>query len=253
MFNPELTRRGVLGVGLLGALAAARALDWTGTALAAPPFVRPLACSPTVSYFASALLQYEREFPATFLDAIEHEIERSDVPRDSADIERRRSEYFAWLAVRVIAPHYLRRAGYDDFAAECETQSSLDTARLVAASAQHAIGKQYSHTKVTPREAQFAYGASARTCTSASYACNPDMKVASEAGHFCARALLETFSYEDAPPAEIAAIWHFALQSMNTALQMPKPDGGPQIYARTLIANQASLQSSTVRIQCFQK
>jgi hypothetical protein len=175
-------------------------------AIAAPLFPRSFAGSPTVSSFASGLFFYEDVMPIALKGAVEAELARTDDTSDSEIEERRSSEFFAWLTVRVIAPAYLRRAGYHHLAADCEKQSDLWNGRLASATAQHTIGKQYACSS-TPRLASVAYGARAHAATAAFYAGHKDMQTVIETGHYCARALLEGLSYDDTSAADTAQIW----------------------------------------------
>lgn len=161
----------------------------------------------------------EDAMPIVLSSAIEAELARTDVPPDSEAEERRRGEFFAWLTVRVIAPAYLRRAGYDHLAAGCEEQSDLWNGMLASATAQHTFGKQYAYSS-TPRLGSFAYGASAHASTAAFYAGHEDIQVVIETGNYCARALLEGFSYEDTAPADGARIWDFAVRAINASVEL---------------------------------
>jgi hypothetical protein len=161
--------------------------------------------------------------PNVLVSAIETELSHIVVQHDSEAEERRSAEFFAWLTVRVIAPAYLRRAGYDQLAANCENQSDLRDEAHPSSTAQHTIGKQYAYSR-TPRLASFAYGASAHASTAAFYAGHEDIETVIETGHYCARALLEGFSYKDASPADAAQIWAFAVRAINADLQLSQAD-----------------------------
>lgn len=218
MHSPP-NRRHVVAGGLAAALGACSGFRPLRAAVAAPLFPRSFAGSRTVSSFASGLFFCEDVMPIALIRAIEAELARMDVPPDSEAEERRRAEFFAWLTVRVIAPDYLRRAGYDNLAVDCSRQTDLWKAMLASATAQHTIGKQYAYSS-TPRLASFAYGASAHASTAAFYAGHKDIQVVIETGHYCARALLEGFSYEDTLPADAAQIWDFAVRAINSALEL---------------------------------
>lgn len=212
-------RRHVLAGGLAVALSACGGFGPLHAAVAAPVFPRSFAGSRTVSSFASGLFFCEDAMPLTLSSAVEAELGRTALQHDSEAEERRRAEFFAWLTVRVIAPAYLRRAGYDHSAVRCEEQTDLSNGMLASATAQHAIGKQYAYSS-TPRLASFAYGASAHASTAAFYAGHEDIQVVVQTGNYCARALLEGFSYEDASPADAARIWAFAVRAINAAVEL---------------------------------
>lgn len=212
-------RRHVLASGLAIALSACGGFGPLHAAVAAPVFPRSFAGSRTVSSFASGLFSCEEAMPISLNRAIEAELDRAALQHDSEAEERRRAEFFAWLTVRVIAPAYLRRAGYDHAAVRCEEQSDLWNGMLASATAQHAIGKQYARSS-TPRLASFAYGASAYASTAAFYAGHEDIEVAIQTGHYCACALLKGFSYEDTSQADAAQVWAFAVQAINAAVAL---------------------------------
>src|SRR5258706_9388698 len=120
MIKSALNRRQFLTASLAGALSAASGLNATsGAALEGKIFPRPFAGSRTVASFASGLFFCEDVLPLTLSRAIEAELARTDVALDSLAEERQRAEFFAWLAVKCIAPRALRRAGYEALAAGC--------------------------------------------------------------------------------------------------------------------------------------
>lgn len=217
--QPALDRRTFLIFSLVGGLLCWAPSAPAGTVPDRPIVLKPFAGSRTISSFASGLFFCEDAMPISLNRAIEAELDRTALQHDSEAEERRRAEFFAWLTVRVIAPAYLRRAGYDHAAVRCEEQSDLWNGMLASATAQHAIGKQYAYSS-TPRLASFAYGASAHASTAAFYAGHEDIKVAIQTGHYCARALLEGFSYEDSSPADAAQVWAFAVRAINAAVAL---------------------------------
>lgn len=226
--SPIPNRRHFLAGGF-AALYACGGFSSLHTALARPVLLRSFAGNRTASSFASCLFRYEDVMPNALVSAIETELSHIVVQHDSEAEERRSAEFFAWLTVRVIAPAYLRRAGYDQLAADCENQSDLRDEARPSATAQHTIGKQYAYS-LTPRLASFAYGASAHASTATFYAGHEDIETVIETGHYCARALLEGFSYEDASPADAAQIWAFAVRAINADLQLSQADMPGMVY-----------------------
>ena len=129
--------------GIAGAVSALSGFRAGGTVINETFFPRPFAKSRTVSSFADGLFGAEDDMPPGLGSAIETELSRSDLQPDDDTKERRRAEFFASLAVRVIAPRTLRRAGYESLATECENQRDFRPGGA-AANAQHTIGKQYA-------------------------------------------------------------------------------------------------------------
>ena len=99
-------------------------------------FLHPFAGSRTVSAFACELLGLESLIPIALYRAIHIEFSRPVARMDSSEDERRRADFFAWFAIQTIAPRHLRRAGYDEQAAACESASDLGEGGHAAASAQ---------------------------------------------------------------------------------------------------------------------
>ena len=153
--------------------------------------------------------------PLALSRAIDAELARSDVPAVSLAKERRQAEFFAGLATRVIAPRFLRRAGYEALASECETQRDLRTPGGAAAVAQHTIGRECRSPM--PRLASIAYGASAHASTCAFYARHGEIETVMQTGNYCARALLSYFDHKDAVAAESTWIWDFTVTAINVA------------------------------------
>lgn len=215
MILPVLHRRQFMSAGI-----AAFTLVLSGPcAFGATPeeqvFPRPFAGSRTISGFASGLFWSEDDMPPALIRAIDAEFARTNETADSAAAERRQAELFAWLAMRVVAPRTLRRAGYAALAAACESERDLRPGGA-AALARYAIGREFRSSR-TPRLAEIAYGASAHTSMCAFYASHEEMEVVAETGTYLARALLEPFSYQDASAAEPAWIWNFAVATLNAA------------------------------------
>jgi len=222
MIQSTLHRRQFLAAGI-----AAAALALWGTSASGGVnsevriFPRPFAGSRTISGFADELLftdellHAENKMPLVLRRAIEAELARTDAPLDNLAKERCQAEFFAWLAVRTIAPRTLRRAGYETLAAGCENVRDFRPGSSSAmAVAQHTIGREFSSVSM-PRLAHFAYGASAHASTYAFYAGDDEIEVALRTGEYCARALVQPFSWEDADDIETARIWGFAVAAIN--------------------------------------
>jgi hypothetical protein len=209
MIDSAPNRRHILATGVAGALCTLTGFGPFSAALAAPVFPHPFVGSRTVSRFADSLFFYEDVMPVALRRMIEAELARTDIAPDSPVEERLRAQFFAWLAVREIAPRALRRAGYDRMAVE------VANGKLHPAGAQHAIGKQYAYSP-TPPLAGDAYGACAHASTARFFADHEDIEVVIESGHYCARALVSTLPEED-DEAKHSWIWDFAVRTINTA------------------------------------
>ena len=214
-FTPD--RRQFLTTGLAVGLSTLCGFGVGGATLEGKTFPMPFAGSRTVANFASGLFFCEDDMPISLSHALDAGLARTDVVPDSHAEERRRAKFFAWLAVRCIAPRTLRRAGYEVLAADCKNQRDLLPGGACA-TAQHTIGKQYAYAHPMPRLASFAYGASAHASTSAFYASHDDIKIVTDTGTYCARALLEPLCDENANAAELATIWDFAVRAINVAI-----------------------------------
>lgn len=176
-------------------------------------FPRPFAGSDTISSFASGLFWAEEKMPPALNRAIDAELARTNVPADGVAAERYRAEFFAWLAMRVIAPRTLRRAGYEALAVGCEDERELRPGGA-AAVAQNTIGREFCRSPM-PRLARIAYGATAHTSTCRFYASHQKMETVAGTGTYLARALLEPFSENDPSAADSAWIWNFAVAAIN--------------------------------------
>jgi hypothetical protein len=229
MIQSTPNRRQFMATGLAVALYGLSGFKACAAALEGPIFPRPFAGSRSVSTFASGLFFGDNGvMPVALSRAIEAELTRTDIPPDSFAEERRRAGFFAWLAVRHLAPLALRRAGFSELALDCEKQSDLWNGMLASATAQHAIEKWHAAANPIPRPmvrlADFAYGTSAHAATAAFYAGHEDINVVMDTGTYCARALLEPFSYEDAKPAEAEWIWGVAVTAINIAIGIRSDD-----------------------------
>lgn len=228
MVHSTLHRRQFLTVGVAATTLGLSAFGALGATLEGRIFPRPFAGSRTISSFASELLwsrllRSEDNMPLTLSRAIDAELARTDAPADSVAEERSQAEFFAWLAMRLIAPRTLRRAGYEALAAGCENEPSLRPGGA-AAEAQHTIGREF-RSLPTPRLASFAYGASAHTSTCGFCAGHDRIETVTQTGTCLARVLVTPFAYEDANAADSAWIWNFAVAAINatTDLNRRKP------------------------------
>lgn len=192
--------------------------------------------SRTVTTFAAGLL-FVPELPSKLKHTITSQLRRADVydyhpfTRNNgpetirtdtktyceAD-ERRQAEFFAWLAVRIIAPRALRRAGYEALATGCEREQLLRPGGA-AALAQHTIGREFRSSLFTPR-AWVAYGTCAHASTCSCYVLDEKIETVVHAGYFCARALVETFCCEDPEWTEIALSSRLAVAAINWAVEL---------------------------------
>jgi hypothetical protein len=218
MTQPALDRRTFLAFGVAGGIGALGAFGACGTVPDRPIVLKPFAHSRTVSSFAEGLFFCEDAMPLPLRRLIEAELARTDVVPEAPPQERERAAFFAWLAVRNIAPRALRRAGYEALAMGCENQRDFAPGDA-AAVAQHTIGREHRDCRVMPRRASLAYGASAHASTCAFYAGHEDIAVVVETGHYCARALLAGSFYDDEIDAAGATwTWNFAAMAINAAL-----------------------------------
>ncbi len=145
-------------------------------------FPRPFVGSRTVSNFASILYWYEDQMPAALRRALDNELARTDVPIDSVAQETSSAKLFASLAMRMIAPRSLRRAGYEALAVACENERDHCPGGA-AALAQHMIGREFSSMN-TPWPASSAYGACAHASTCAFYAGQDEIETVIQAGTY---------------------------------------------------------------------
>ncbi len=162
--------------------------------------------------------------PAALRRALDTELARTDVPIDSVAQERSSAKLFASLAMRMIAPRSLRRAGYEALAVACENERDYCPGGA-AALAQHMIGREFSSTN-TPWPASSAYGACAHASTCAFYAGQDEIETVIQAGTYSARALISLFPYDDDGAAyddtsaeESDWIWNRAVASINLATE----------------------------------
>ena len=190
-------------------------------------FPRTFAGSRTVTSFATGLLFAEENMPLALTRWIDAELARTDVQLHSHAQERRQAEFFGWLAIHVVAPRALRRAGYEDLAVGCEKARDLRPGGA-ASGAQHTIGREFRSSLFSPR-VQVAYGASAHASTCAFYATHDEIATVFEAGHYCARAIVETFCCEDPEAAETAWSAGFAVAAINKAIEIGMTDEGPGV------------------------
>jgi len=219
-------RRRVIGAGVAGIALS----KWgVGAAMGLPrggSVVRRIAESQTVVRFVHGLGDGEgSDPPQWFTDWCEASVRHERPPIDIS-IERERAEFFARFAVGVVAPHYLRTAGYNDFAAACECDTDLRATRRSAARAQQSIGiiqrirharHGYRHIDDPQREIM-AYSAAAHTSSARFYALMDDEEFFPDAGYYAGCALSAGLSYDDpleADPAETAWLWNLALLAIN--------------------------------------
>jgi len=220
MIQPTCSRRTFLNFGVASGVCALSGFGSASAMAREPMAIKPFAHSRTVSSFAAAFACFQDDMPRRLLRAFDAEFARGDVAPDAPEIDRKRAEFFAWLALRHIAPHALRRAGYDGLAANCGKQSDLSEGAAAAACSQHTIGMQYAYSE-TPRLAGLAYGASAHAATAAFYAGCEDIETVVMAGEFCARALIGGFFYDDdIDIADAVWVWEFAAGAMNAAIEL---------------------------------
>ena len=179
-------------------------------------FSRSFAGSRTVSSFASGLSWVEDKMPLALRRAIATELARTDAPSYSPADERGQAEFFAWLAMRVIAPRALRRAGYEALAVGCENERHLQPGGA-AALAQSKIGFDFRYSPMLGL-ASTAYGTSAHTSTCAFYAEHDEIEVVGQTGYYCARALLSGDYGVDA--AELEWNWEVAVRAINEATRI---------------------------------
>lgn len=222
----SLARRSLLTFGLTAGVCALGDVGRRGPA-PEPMFVlKPFARYRTVRSFAGCLLFYDEEMPLPLRRAIDAELDRADAVPATPAQERQCAEFFAWLAVRSIAPRALRRAGYDALAADCEKQLIPGNGGGACSVAQHTIGTQYAYSSSEPPLAVLAYEASARASTAAFYAGHEDIAVVTQTGCCCAEALLGGSFYDnDIDTAEASWLWGFAATAINTAARPPKSPG----------------------------
>jgi hypothetical protein len=129
-------------------------------------FPRPFAGSRTVVAFATELIAFDYLMPIALNRAIHVELTRPIARRDSFEDELRRAKVFSFFAIKTIAPHHLRRAGYEEQAAACESVTVMVEGGRAAADAQHTIGTEMRNVLFMPPLLDSAYDASAHACNS---------------------------------------------------------------------------------------
>lgn len=221
MIQPTLHRRQFLTASIAASALALSGFNARRATLEGSIFPRPFAGSRTISSFASGLFWSEDDMPLALSRAIDAELARTDVPAESVAEERCQAEFFAWLAMRVIAPRTLRRAGYEALAAGCENERDFQPGGA-AAVAQHTIGREFRSSPIMPRLASFAYCSSAHTSTCTFYVGHDQLETVIQTGTYLARALLAPFSHEDANAADSAWIWSFAVATINAAADLSR-------------------------------
>lgn len=231
MIQPAVDRRTFLTSGFAGGLCTLSGFSARGAMRDGPIALMPFAHSRTVSGFAGGLFLCEDAMPTPLRRVLEAELTRTDVTPDAPGQERERAAFFAWLAVRNIAPRALRRAGYEALAVGCENERRFAPGGA-AAVAQHTIGREHRGRKIMPRLASRAYGASAHASTTAFYAGHEDIKVVVQAGDPCANALINCcFDDDEIEPADALWIWDFAAMAINAAICLHQDDEIDEILA----------------------
>ena len=230
--QPRIDRRTLLTIGMASSLYTIGGFRGHAALPDSPIALQPFAHSRTVTSFAKELLFQRDDMPRALRQAMTVGLERTDVVADLPAQERQRAAFLAWVAVRNIAPSALRRAGNEAQAAECEQQVCLSKGMIAAAGAQHAIGKKYAGSGLMPPLASCAYGACAHATTAALYARNGDVAAVAEAGHYCARALLDASFYD----AEMVVpntgwLWNFAAVTINEAVNFLYRPPAPALFA----------------------
>ncbi|AGK58679.1 hypothetical protein HYPDE_35038 [Hyphomicrobium denitrificans 1NES1] len=249
-----MNRRTFITSGVAGGLWALGGFGALGAAREMPIVLKPFAHSRTVTTFAQGLFDHwhfadETDFPplrqmieAEFIQTGTPNIYDWDyrpatgpAPQDSeADkIERRSAAFFARLAIEHIAPCALRRAGFEQMAAD------VASGVLAPAAAQHTIGaadaarcRAAGAPSPMPTLESSAYGASAHASTTAFYAGHQEIDVVAQTGYFCARALLDAFSYDDdIVIADTAWIWDFAAMVINAAIDLDSDTNALHVLA----------------------
>lgn len=228
--NTIVNRRHALLAALALPLAATASSDARGQPRQPTYFPRPFAGSRTVVAFAEELLSLESLMPIALNRAIHVELARPITRMDSVNDEQRRAEFFSWFAIKTIAPRHLRRAGYEEQAAECESATVLWEGGLAAAGAQHTIGKASRASQCLPQLLQFAYSASAHACNSTLdeyqliHAGEQRTEWVAQSGWHCARALTASLAFafegEDADPTELAWVLETTVSLINRAMMV---------------------------------
>lgn len=156
----------------------------------------------------------------TLRQAIEAELARTDMARETTAQEREHAAFFARLAVRNIAPRALRRAGYEQMAVD------LANERRFPEMAQHTVECQDAQGNPRPgvmsRLENCAYGACTHASRAEFYARYDDMGLVFDTGRVCARALLTASFYDDDIVSE--DVWDFAARAINAAIDLRRSD-----------------------------
>lgn len=241
-------RRRFLVFGLAGGLSGPLGLGIDRALSQGPTVLRQFTHSPTVVTFARGLFfgsddrdeaglprllqmidaEFVRTGTPTF-DRWEYRPGPDPAPEDSeADkIERRRAAFFSRLAVEYIAPRALRRAGFEQMAAD------VASGALPPAAAQHTIGQgDVRRCRVAgtlapmPKLESCAYGASAHASTTAFYATRREIDSVHQTGYYCARALIDaSFCDDEVIDPDPTWAWNIAALAINAAIGLHDPSG----------------------------
>lgn len=208
MIQPALKRRQFLSASIGVFTFPLSSLYGDGATPEKEIFPRPFAGSRTISNFAHTIL-YNDHTPPALAQAIEAELARTNVPAESIATEQYQAEFFACLALRVIAPFSLRCVGYEELAASCENARGFKSGEA-AACARYDIGGKYHG--IMPLLAQNAYGASDHAATLFFFARDGHVW---EAGEQFAFTLRDAFSGENEHVPEASLMWNFAVEAIN--------------------------------------
>lgn len=250
MIPPTVDRRTFLTSGFAGGLCALGGVGAQAVALDGAVALKPFAHSPTITNFAQGLYGHwhfadEADRPP-LRQMIDAELIRTGMPdiyywhyhpmtgpvpeESEADkIERRRARFFARLAVEYIAPCALRRAGFEQMAAD------VASGVMAPAAAQHTIVaadavrcRAAGAPSPMPALHSCAYGASAHASTAAFYTTRPEIDCVHQTGYFCARALLDASFYDDIAVENPAEVWNFAAAAINMAIGLRDAKAGDE-------------------------
>jgi hypothetical protein len=190
-----------------------------GHQLPAGSLPRPFSATETMRRFCWPLLAFSKTMPEDMRRRLQGVVDACPEIDCTADNERPGAERIAMIAVRVFAPRALRRAGYHDHAAECESAVEIEAAGRAACLAQHTIGMEHRDAWLSDT-AQSAYGAAGHAANAIIAAASLEERWLPDAGERAASALL---CFDEAPQeddAERSWVWPAALGAIASCMSI---------------------------------
>ena len=205
-------------------------------AMTSPPrpiFSWPLNESPVVARFTRTLCREPDVIvPSEMRHAIDVGLGHPAVKRPDRRVERLRAEFLTELMMDILAPRYLRFAGFDDLAAACEAEIGQKGKRSACWTVRDILGVHVLDgvTPVPPKSIGSSVAGAADyanlLCLFASGDdCTHDaIETYSKAGEWAARSLIQPARTDSPQPrpfgdaAEQSWLWAFAARAINDAI-----------------------------------